>query len=246
MYVPATQPPVPSSRYLDQLLAEEPCVPRHLRDEFAGPGALVSADRAPPAKSSAPVTAALRPPPAPGRFGTHDGPPAPTTRSGRLPRSLAAGGEPAGRACARTRGDPYEMERDPDRLERRDREPHQCRRDRDRRPRPRPIAASLLSPLTIREMLAFTVYRTEHHLRRVAERESAPRRAYSSGPHHRDRTVHDTRPTTLAVIRAPRAVDDVSATLTTGGGAWSCIAPSPADPSRCRSRLLWIASVRAG
>ena len=28
----------------------------------------------------------------------------------------------------------------------------------------------LLGPLTIREMLAFTVYHTEHHLRRVAER----------------------------------------------------------------------------
>ena len=36
--------------------------------------------------------------------------------------------------------------------------------DRGRLPHP------LLGPLTVREMLAFTVYHTEHHLRRVAER----------------------------------------------------------------------------
>lgn len=128
-------------------------------------------------KSSTPLVAALRLPRVllRIRFGTHDGPSRPydAIKSSYLAK-LAAGGQ-AGRFAPAPEATP------PDPLERRNeilagwsaatvgltnaaRVWDEAALDRGQLPHP------LLGTLTIREMLAFTVYHTEHHLRRVAER----------------------------------------------------------------------------
>jgi DinB superfamily len=132
-------------------------------------------------KSSTPIAAALRLPQIllRIRFGTHDGP----SRSYDLIKSayltkLAAGGQ-AGRfapAPEPAAADPYSRRNEiltrwsaaTVSLTNAARAWDEAALDRGQLPHP------LLGQLTIREMLAFTVYHTEHHLRRVAER-IAPR-----------------------------------------------------------------------
>jgi len=128
-------------------------------------------------KSSTPVAAALRLPRLllRVRFGTHDG----ASRSYDAIKTdylarLAAGGQ-AGRfapAPEPAAADPYTRRNEiltrwsaaTLSLTNAARTWDEAALDRGQLPHP------LLGPLTIREMLAFTVYHTEHHLRRVAER----------------------------------------------------------------------------
>jgi hypothetical protein len=129
------------------------------------------------AKSARPVARALGAPRImlAFRFGLHRGPsPAFADLRQRYLDGLAAGGQ-AGRFAPRTRPAPPDMEAGreeviaewrtadgtlEDALDR------WAERSLDRHRLPHP----LLGPLTLREMIMFTVYHTAHHLRRVAER----------------------------------------------------------------------------